>query len=95
VSSAQLCGSLCPASQTQVFYGSEIVRAVASNGTRYSALDNALVYRKRIVPGCTCNGKDPFGLARLDAATDPTLKSGDVVSSPGGQAAAPEAKPKQ
>jgi hypothetical protein len=78
--SIQLCNAFCPAAKTQVFNGSAIDHAVASNGTRYSSLENAFVYREKIVPGCTCNGKDSFGLAKIDVAHDPTLRQGDIVA---------------
>jgi len=77
----QLCAAFCPAAKTIVFNGSQIDAAVAADGTRYSDLDNAFVYRKKIVEGCTCNGKDAFGLARIDVANDPTLRPGDIVAS--------------
>ena len=48
---------------------------------RYADLDNAFVYRQKIVEGCSCNGKDSFGLARIDVAADPTLRPGDIVAS--------------
>ena len=32
------------------------------------------------MPGCTCNGKDAFGLVTMKAAEDPTLRQGDVVA---------------
>ena len=48
----------------------------ASNGARYADLDNAFVYRQKIVEGCTCNGKDSFGLARIDVACRPDLAAG-------------------
>jgi len=76
---AQICSSLCPASKTQVFNGGAIDYAVAPNGARYADLDNAFVYRKQIVAGCTCNGRDTFGLAPMETAADPTLRPGDVV----------------
>jgi hypothetical protein len=76
----QLCNAFCPAAKTQVFNGSQIDHAYASNGTRYADLDNAFVYRQKIVEGCTCNGKDSFGLARIDVASDPTLRPGDIVA---------------
>jgi hypothetical protein len=41
------------------------------------------VYRERLVADCTCNGRDPFGLARVDIATDPTLRAGDIVATGG------------
>ena len=50
------------------------------DGSRYADLDNAFVYRKKLVAGCTCNGRDPFGLARVDVNTDPTLRPGDIVA---------------
>jgi Protein of unknown function (DUF2865) len=77
----QLCGAFCPAAKTVVFNGSQIDQAVAANGARYADLDNAFVYRQKIVEGCTCNGKDAFGVARIDLANDPTLRPGDIVAS--------------
>ena len=65
---AQLCSAFCPAAKTQVFNGSQIDQADATNGARYADLDNAFVYRQKIVDGCTCNGKDSFGLAKIDVA---------------------------
>jgi uncharacterized protein DUF2865 len=79
--SAQLCNAFCPAAKTQVFNGSQIDHAYASNGARYADLDNAFVYREKIVDNCTCNGKDSFGLARIDINADPTLRQGDIVAS--------------
>ncbi len=84
--SVELCKSFCPASKTMVFNGSKIDHAVASNGTRYADLDNAFVYRERVVDNCTCNGKDALGLARVDLASDPTLRAGDIVATADGLA---------
>jgi len=81
---AELCGTVCPASRTKVFFGGDIEGARAHDGTRYSALDTAFVYRQRLVPDCTCNGKTPFGLAPLDPANDPTLRPGDIVATNSG-----------
>jgi hypothetical protein len=78
-SPAQLCNTFCPASKTQVYTGSDINYAVAPNGTRYGEAENAFLYRKQVVPGCTCNGRDAFGLAPVDPANDPTLRAGDIV----------------
>jgi hypothetical protein len=80
----QTCSSLCPASETRVFYGSNIEGARGQNGVRYADLRNAFVYREKIVAGCTCNGRDPFGLARLDLDQDQTMRAGDIVASPEG-----------
>jgi hypothetical protein len=84
----QLCNAFCPAAKTQVFNGSAIDHAVAQNGARYSDLDNAFVYREKIVDGCTCNGRDAFGLAKIDVASDPTLRQGDIVATGDNQKAA-------
>jgi hypothetical protein len=80
----QICKSLCPASPTKVFSGSQISHASAPDGSRYADLATAFVYREKVVPGCTCNGKDAFGLAPLDAANDPTLRAGDIVATQDG-----------
>ena len=77
---AQLCSSFCPAASTKVFYGGNIDYASASDGTRYSSLPSAFAYRDKIVEGCSCNGRDSYGLATLDVETDPTLRNGDIVA---------------
>jgi hypothetical protein len=77
---AEICSSFCPASHTKVFSGGAIDHAVARDGTHYADLSNAFVYRDKIVPGCTCNGKDAFGLVEMKTAEDPTLRPGDVVA---------------
>lgn len=81
---AELCHAFCPGSATKVVYGGSIDSAVASDGTRYSDFDNAYVYRDHVVGNCTCNGKNAFGLATLDAKTDPTLRQGDIVATANG-----------
>ena len=70
---------MCPASKTKVYFGTEIDGAVARDGTRYGGLDNAFLYRKQLVANCTCNGRDAFGLAPFEMASDPTLRPGDIV----------------
>jgi hypothetical protein len=77
----ETCNSFCPASRTKVFSGSGIEHAVANDGTRYAKLDTAFVYRDRTVAGCTCNGRNAFGLVTTTAADDPTLRPGDIVAS--------------
>ncbi len=84
MSAAESCRSFCPASETKLFGGSNIDTASAPDGGRYADLPNAFVYRKAMVAGCTCNGKNAFGLARLDAANDPTLRQGDIVATRNG-----------
>ena len=82
--SAQICQSLCPAAKTKVFSGSDIKYATAIDGMTYEHLENAFVYREKIVPGCTCNGREPFGLAVMKIEDDPTLVPGDLVSTKDG-----------
>ena len=76
----QLCSAMCPAAQTKIFSGSEIGRATARDGTRYSSLENAFLFRTRLVSSCTCNGKSSLGVASVDIKADPTLRAGDVVA---------------
>jgi hypothetical protein len=80
VSAAAACRTFCPASQTRLYSGGGIDHAVASDGSRYTDLDTAFLYRKQLVAGSTCNGRDAFGLARVDVNSDPTLRPGDVVA---------------
>jgi hypothetical protein len=75
----ETCQAMCPASKTEVFVGSQIDGAVSRDGTRYGQLENAFLFRKRLVANCTCNGRDPFGLAPLNIADDATLRPGDIV----------------
>ena len=77
---AETCKAICPTSATKVYFGSEIEGAVAGDGARYADLNTAFLYRKHLVANCSCNGKDPFGLATLDVKTDPTLRPGDIIS---------------
>jgi hypothetical protein len=94
MSAAESCNAFCPATQTKLYSGGSIDHAVASDGSRYEDLDNAFVYRERLVDGCTCNGKTPYGLARMDVNADPTLRPGDVVATKTGLMAFTGAKDK-
>jgi hypothetical protein len=84
VSPVEICNSFCPAARTKIFSGNTIDHAVAHDGSRYAELANAFAYRKGVVPGCSCNGKDAFGLVNMKAAEDPTLRQGDVVATDDG-----------
>jgi hypothetical protein len=86
VSPADLCRTFCPASKTMVFSGSKIDYAVGPGGQRYASLGTAYLYREKTVENCTCNGKEPLGLARVDLSDDPTLRPGDIVATTGGLA---------
>lgn len=79
-SRAGSCSSFCPASETKVVYGSNIDNAATESGKPYSELPNAFRYRSELVAGCTCNGKDPIGLAPVKVENDPTLRKGDIVA---------------
>jgi hypothetical protein len=84
-SPVETCNAFCPATRTKVFSGgSSIDHAVARDGTRYSDLASAFLFRTKIVEGCTCNGRDAFGLASVKPAEDPTLRAGDVVTTEAG-----------
>lgn len=83
-SKAQSCKSFCPASETSLVYGSEIDDATTESGKSYLDLPNAFRYRNEMVAGCTCNGKDPVGLAQVKVENDPTLRKGDIVASADG-----------
>jgi hypothetical protein len=83
-SPAQICQAFCPASPTKVFFGSSIDSAYATNGERYADSGNAFLYRKELRANCTCNGRDPAGLAPVDLALDSSLRPGDVVATTDG-----------
>ena len=81
---AQMCQAFCPASQTKVFSGNSIDYAVGNMGERYVDTPNAFAYRKTLKADCTCNGRDPAGLAPVDLSLDTTLRPGDVVATSNG-----------
>jgi hypothetical protein len=83
-SRAASCSSFCPASETKIVYGSNIDNAATETGKPYSELPNAFRYRRELVTGCTCNGKDEIGLAPVKIEDDPTLRKGDIVAAAGG-----------
>jgi hypothetical protein len=84
VQPGQVCNSLCPATKTKVFAGPDISRATAADGSNYSAIENAFLYRQETVENCTCNGVTAYGLATMDARNDPTLRAGDLIATPAG-----------
>src|SRR5205814_10336358 len=80
----QVCQAFCPASVTKVFFGSTIDNASSANGERYADSENAFRYRKALRADCTCNGRDPAGLAPVDLTLDGSLRPGDVVATTSG-----------
>ncbi|MBI5321521.1 DUF2865 domain-containing protein [Bradyrhizobium sp.] len=77
---ANSCENLCPTADTEIVYGNTIDNAATEKGKPYSKLPNAFRYRNELVAGCSCNGKDPAGLASIDVERDPTLRKGDIVA---------------
>jgi hypothetical protein len=80
----QMCQAFCPASATKVFFGSTIDGASSGNGERYADSENAFAYRKALRADCTCNGRDPAGLAPVDLTLDTSLRPGDVIATANG-----------
>ncbi len=83
-SPAQMCQAFCPASPTRVFFGSNIDGAASANGERYADSENAFAFRKAMRADCTCNGRDPAGLAPVDLTLDSSLRPGDVIATTDG-----------
>ncbi|MET0446577.1 MAG: DUF2865 domain-containing protein, partial [Pseudorhodoplanes sp.] len=83
-SPAQMCQAFCPAATTKVYFGSAIDGASSSTGERYADMDNAFAYRKALRSDCTCNGRDPAGLAPVDLTLDTSLRPGDVIATTSG-----------
>ena len=83
-SPVQMCQAFCPASATKVFFGSTIDGASSTTGERYADSENAFAYRKALRADCTCNGRDPAGLAPVDLTLDTSLRSGDVIATTSG-----------
>ena len=83
-SASEMCNAQCPAASTSLFYGRAIDDARDRQGRAYADLENAFVYRERVVNSCTCNGKSSFGLAHIAVTDDPTLRKGDIVATGSG-----------
>ncbi|NPV20321.1 DUF2865 domain-containing protein [Bradyrhizobium aeschynomenes] len=83
-SPAQMCQAFCPASATKIYYGSNIDYATAANGERYADSETAFAYRQALRADCTCNGRDPAGLAPVDLSLDTSLRPGDIVATADG-----------
>jgi hypothetical protein len=80
----QTCQAFCPASATKVFFGSTIDSASSASGERYADSENAFSFRKALRADCTCNGRDPAGLAPIDLTLDTSLRAGDVIATTDG-----------
>lgn len=83
-SPAQMCQAFCPATTTKIYFGSSIDGAASQTGERYADSENAFAFRKALRADCTCNGREPVGLAPVDLALDTSLKAGDVIATSDG-----------
>ncbi len=81
---AQMCQAFCPASPTKVYFGGSIDYATSATGERYADSENAFAFRKALKADCTCNGREPTGLAPVDLSLDSTLRPGDVIATSNG-----------
>jgi hypothetical protein len=80
----QMCQAFCPASPVKVFFGGTIDNAASASGERYAESENAFAYRKAMRADCTCNGRDPVGLAPVDLTLDSSLRAGDIIATTDG-----------
>lgn len=92
ITPAQSCQAFCPASPTRVFMGSSIDNAATSTGERYALSENAFAFRTALKADCTCNGRDPAGLAPIELSQDTSLRPGDIVATNSGLVAYTGAK---
>jgi hypothetical protein len=83
-SPVQMCQAFCPASPTKVFFGGTIDNATSATGERYAESENAFAFRKTLRADCTCNGRDPAGLAPVDLTLDTSLRPGDIIATTDG-----------
>ncbi len=93
-SPSQLCSAFCPASQTRVFRGGDIQNAVGPDGGRYARNQERLSVPQDLGCGLYLQRQGCVGgLVTLDASNDPTLRPGDTVATPEGQATVKVAPP--
>jgi hypothetical protein len=64
--------------------GSTIEAAASGNGEHYADSENAFAFRKALRADCTCNGRDPAGLAPVDLTLDASLRQGDMIATTNG-----------
>jgi len=61
-----------------------LLNAIAGCYSAQGNSENAFAYRKALRADCTCNGRDPAGLAPVDLTLDSSLRSGDVIATTSG-----------
>ncbi|MFG1421458.1 DUF2865 domain-containing protein [Roseixanthobacter liquoris] len=79
-----LCRRLCPATEAQLFSyrnpGEDIQQATSINGKSYMSLPTALMYRKQLVPSCSCRAPGQSWSQALSGLEDAsTLQKGDIL----------------
>ena len=62
-----------------MFYRYHIDDAASDTGKSYSELPNAYELFGPKLAGCSCNGTDPVGLAKVKIEDDKTLRRGNFV----------------
>lgn len=79
-----LCRRLCPATEAQLFTyrnpGEDIQQATNISGKPYMSLPTALLYRKQLVPTCSCRAPGQSWSQALSGLEDQTtLQKGDIL----------------
>ena len=73
----------CPASEALLYShrnpGEDVTQSVSINGQPYSALPNALSYRKQFNPACSCRAPGQTWAEALRQLDDQTIERGDIV----------------
>ena len=79
----RLCQRLCPASEALLYShrnpGEDVTQSVSIGGQPYSALPNALSYRKQFNPACSCRAPGQSWAEALRQLDDQTIERGDIV----------------
>ncbi|TCT03193.1 DUF2865 domain-containing protein [Aquabacter spiritensis] len=79
-----LCRRLCPATEAQLFAyrnpGEDIQQATSVGGRPYMSLPTALLYRKQLVPSCSCRAPGQSWAQALSGLEDATtMQKGDIL----------------
>lgn len=83
---AQVCQSLCPAAETQVFFmplGADVERAATRDGTPYMSLPMAKKYQTSRDPACFCKPTGQTWASAMKGVEDLVeTRKGDIVVTP-------------
>lgn len=80
----ETCAAFCPKAETRVYRSGGAIDDAEHDGSPYTALPNAFLYRTKLDDACTCTGNGPLGLASIPVKDDETLRAGDVVMTQNG-----------